>query len=210
MNIMRLPILNHPRPGEDPCECIVNNAVELDSLEKSKKSLKALFTLLVIDGNQDDLTWPDVFPHILETMVTERVWYLCKKNGTSLLETFGTPFAGLMGLINNQILMVNERRIKEIIDKITLKERHPIGENTTAVLESIQLPWRTEYTHGDVPGQVPRNIRDSATRTPSPPPVPENVVPSESLEMEINLSDRDDWRSNLLKLVSANLVLCKI
>ena len=122
-------------------------------------------------------------------MVSERVWYLYRKHETSLLETFGTPFARLMGLINNQILMVNERRIKEIIDKITLKERHPIAENITVVLESIQLPWRTEYTHGDVPGQVPRNVRDSTTRTLSPSPVPENVVPSESLETEINLLD---------------------
>ena len=39
-----------------------------------------------------------------------------------------------MGLINKQILIVNQKRIKEIIDKITLKERHPTGENTTAVL----------------------------------------------------------------------------
>ena len=101
-----------------------------------------------------------------------------------------------MGLINKQILIVNQKRIKEIIDKITPKERHPTGENTTAVLESTQLPWRTEHTNGDVPGQVPRNIRDSATRTPSPPPVPENVVPSESLETEMNLLDLEDSRSN--------------
>ena len=58
--------LNCPRPGEDPLERIMDNAVELDTLEKSKESLKKLFTQLVIDGNQDDLTWPDVFPHILK------------------------------------------------------------------------------------------------------------------------------------------------
>ena len=138
--------MNRPHPGEDPRECIVDNAVELDALEKSKKSLKTLFTHLVIDGNQDDLTWPDIFPHILETMVTERVRCLYRKHETSLLEAFRTPFAGLRGLINNQISIVNERRIKEIIDKITPKERHPIGKDTTAFLESIQLPWGNEYT----------------------------------------------------------------
>ena len=36
--------LNRPHPGEDPHECIMDNAVELDTLEKSKKSLKKLFT----------------------------------------------------------------------------------------------------------------------------------------------------------------------
>ena len=106
-----------------------------------------------------------------------------------LFKEFGTPFSALIGLINKQISIVNQKRIKEIIDKITPKERHPTGENTTAVLESTQLPWRTEHTRGDVPGQVPRNVRDSTIRTPSPPSVPENVVPSESLETEINLSD---------------------
>ena len=101
-----------------------------------------------------------------------------------------------MGLINKQISIVNQKRIKEIIDKITPKERHPTGENTTAVLESTQLPWRTEHTHGDVPGQVPRNVRDSTARTLSSPPVPEIVVPSGSREAEINPLDLEDLRSN--------------
>ena len=161
--------------------CPHPHLVELESLENSKKSLKALFTQLVIDGNQDNLTWPDVFPHILKTMVTERVHCLYRKQEASLLKEFGTPFATLMGLINNQISVVNQKRIKEIIDKITPKERHPTGENTTAVLQSTQLPWRTEHTHGDVPGQVPRNVRDSTIKTLSPPSVPKNVVPSKSL-----------------------------
>ena len=88
-----------------------------------------------------------------------------------------------MGLINDLISMVNERRIKEIIDKITPKERHPIGEDTTAFLKPIQLPLRTEHT----PGYVPRYVRDPATRNPSPTPVPEDVASSEDLETEISL-----------------------
>ena len=135
--------VHHPHP----------HLVELESLENSKKSLEAYFNQLVIDGNQDNLTWPDVFPRILETMVSERVRCHYRKQEASLLKEFGTPFAAL-GLINKQISIVNQKRIKEIIDKITPKERHPTGENTTAVLQSTQLPWRTEHTRGDVPGQV--------------------------------------------------------
>ena len=83
--------LNRPHP----------HLVELESLENSKKSLKALFTQLVIDGNQDNLTWPDIFPRILETEVTERVRCLYRKQEASLLKEFGTLFATLMDLIIN-------------------------------------------------------------------------------------------------------------
>ena len=56
------------------------------------------------------------------------------------MEVFETPFAGLMGLIHNQILMVNERMIKEIMDNVPPNERPPVGEDTTKFFKSIQLP----------------------------------------------------------------------
>ena len=65
------PILNNKNddglncPVEDPPEQILNNAVKLDTLHKLKKSLEKFFTRLLLEGNQDNLTWPDVFPHIL-------------------------------------------------------------------------------------------------------------------------------------------------
>ena len=89
-------------------------------------------------------------------METERIQHLYRKHEKSILEVFETPFAGLMGLIHNQILMVNERMIKEIMDNVPPNERPPVGEDTTKFFESIQLPWRTEYTPRDVPGYVPR------------------------------------------------------
>ena len=97
-----------------------------------------------------------------------------------------------MGLINNQILMVNERMIKEIMDKMSPNERPPVGEDTTTFFEAIQLPWRTEYT----PRYVPRYVRDPATRNPPPPPVPKDVASSDDLETEISLLDPEDSRSN--------------
>ena len=152
---MRLLILTDQPPKKHKPESLKRphpHLAELDSLESSKKSLKALYTQLVIDGNQEDWIWPEIFSHVLETEVTERIRYLYREQEVGLLEEFGTPFPALMALIDKQISMVNQKRIKEIIDKITPKERHPTGENTTAVLESTQLPWRTEHTRGDVPG----------------------------------------------------------
>ena len=53
-------ILKNRRPGN--MNCPHPHLVELEALENSKKSLEAYFNQLVIDGNQDNLTWPDVFP----------------------------------------------------------------------------------------------------------------------------------------------------
>ena len=97
-----------------------------------------------------------------------------------------------MGLIHNQILLVNENMIKEIMDSVPPNERPHLGEDTTAFFEAIQLPWRTEYT----PKYVPRYVRDPATRNPPPPPVPEDVASSEDLETEMSLLDLEDSRSN--------------
>ena len=125
-------------------------------------------------------------------MVTERIRYLYKKHERSLLEVYGIPVDGLMGLINNQILLVNENMIKEIMDSIPPNERPPVGEDTTAFFEAIQLPWRTEYT----PKYVPRYVRDPATRNLPPPPVPEDVASSEDLETEMSLLELEESRSN--------------
>ena len=70
--------LNHP--VEDPHEQILSNADELVKLTKLKKSLKKFYTQLTIQGNQDDVNWPDIFSHILESIVTDRIQYIYKKN----------------------------------------------------------------------------------------------------------------------------------
>ena len=84
--------LNCLCPGEDPLEHIMDNAVKLDTLHKLKKSLKKVFNRMSLEGKQDDLTWPNVFNHILESVVTDRIRYLYRKHEKSLLEVFGTPF----------------------------------------------------------------------------------------------------------------------
>ena len=107
-----------------------------------------------------------------------------------------TPFAGLMGLINNQILMVNERMIKEIMDNVPMIERPPVGKDTEEFFKSIQLPWRTEYTPKSAPRYVPKYVRDPATRNLPPPPVSEDATSSEDLETEMSLLELEESRSN--------------
>ena len=103
------------RPGEDPHEQILSNADELAKLTKLKKSLKKFYTQLTIQGNQDDVSWPDVFSHILESMVTDRIRYIYKKNEERLLEVYKTLYNSLMGLVNNQILLVHENMLWEFM-----------------------------------------------------------------------------------------------
>ena len=64
-----------------------------------------------------------------------------------------------MGLVQNQILLVNENMIKEIMKAVPPEERPPVGEDTSAFFKSIKLPWRPEYS----PKYVPRYIREPAT-----------------------------------------------
>ena len=92
--------------------------------------------------------------------------------------------------------MVNERMIKEIMDNVPPIERPPVGEDTTTFFESIQLPWRTEYTPRSAVRYIPRYVRDPATRNPPPLPVPEYVASSEDLETEMSLLDLEGSRSN--------------
>ena len=103
------------------------------------------------------------------------------------MEVFETPFAGLMGLINNQILTINERMIKEIMDSVSLIEVPPVGRDVDEFFESSQLPWRTEYTSGLAPRYVPRYARDPTTKNLPPSPVPDAATSSEGLESEMSL-----------------------
>ena len=72
------------------------------------------------EGKQDNLSLLNVFNHILESVLTEWIWHLYKKHEKSIAEAFKTPFAGLMGLINNQILTAYEGMIEEIMDSVPL------------------------------------------------------------------------------------------
>ena len=94
-----------------------------------------------------------------------------------------------MGLINNQILLVNENMIKEIMNSVPSDERPPVDEDTSAFFEAIKLPWRPEYS----PKYVPRYVRDPATRN-LPPPDPEDIMSYEDLEVELDLLDLENCR----------------
>ena len=107
----------------------MDNAVELDTLYKLKNSLKKAESRMSEEGKQDNLSSPDVFNHILESVVTERIRDLYRKHEKNIVEAFETPFAGLMGLINNQILTINERMIKEIMDSVPPIESPPAGRD---------------------------------------------------------------------------------
>ena len=104
--------------------------MELDTLQNLKKSLKKFLTRLSIGGIQNLVSWPEMFPDIPESMITERIRYLYKKHERSLLEVYGNPVDGLMGLINNQILLVSHQitMIKEIMSPVPSDESPPGGE----------------------------------------------------------------------------------
>ena len=63
--------LSNPHPGEDTLEHIMDKAVELNTLYKSKNSLKKVESWMTEKGKQNSLSSPKVFNHILESLVTE-------------------------------------------------------------------------------------------------------------------------------------------
>ena len=105
-------------------------------LYKSKNSLKKVKSRMTEKGKQNSLSSPRVFNHILESLVTERIQDLYRKHEKNLMEAFETPFAGLLGLINNQILTINERMIKEIIDSVPPIEGPPVDRDVDEFFES--------------------------------------------------------------------------
>ena len=113
-------------------------------------------------------------------MVTERIQYLYKKHERSLLEVYGNPVDGLIGLINNRILVVSHQitMIKEIMSPVPSDERPPVGE---------YIP--EEYS----PNYAPRYVEDLATNNP-PPLDPEDVMSYEDLEVELDLLDLENCR----------------
>ena len=68
------------RPVQDPHEQILSNADKLIKLTKLKKSLKKFFTQLVMKGKQDNVDNPAVFCQILESIATDTILYIYKKN----------------------------------------------------------------------------------------------------------------------------------
>ena len=121
-----------------------------------------------------------MFPDIPESMITERIRYLYKKHERSLLEVYRNPVDGLMGLINNQILLGSHQitMIKEIMSPIPSDERPPVGEH---------MP--EEYS----PTYTPRYEEDPGINTPTPIN-PEDVMSYEDLEVELDLLDLENCR----------------
>ena len=65
--------LNRSHPGEDPLEYIMDKVTELDTLYKLKNSLKKAESQMSKEGKWDNLSLPNVFNHILEFVVKERI-----------------------------------------------------------------------------------------------------------------------------------------
>ena len=65
--------IDEEKARKDPPKLILNNAMELDTLQNLKKSLKKFLTRLLIGGIQDLVSWPEMFPDITESMITERI-----------------------------------------------------------------------------------------------------------------------------------------
>ena len=82
--------LSNPRPREDTLEYIMDNAVELDTLYKSKNSLKKVESRMTEKGKQNSLSSPRVFNHILESLVMEGMRDLYRKHEKSLMSVFET------------------------------------------------------------------------------------------------------------------------
>ena len=55
--------LSNPCPGEDTLKYIMDNAVELDTLYKSKNSLRKVESRMTEKGKRDKLSSPRVFNH---------------------------------------------------------------------------------------------------------------------------------------------------
>ena len=61
-------------------------------------------------GTEED---PAIFNRILETIATERICYIYKKNETRLIRIYRLPYKALIGLVNNQFQMVHTNIILE-------------------------------------------------------------------------------------------------
>ena len=62
--------LDEETARKDPPKLILNDAMELDTLQNLKKSLKRFLTRLSIGRVQDLVSWPDMFLDIPESVIT--------------------------------------------------------------------------------------------------------------------------------------------
>ena len=96
---------NHPI--QDPREQILSNTDKLDVLAKLKKSLKSFYKWLLNAEKQDNQEQmlmfqdTDVFNYLVETIATERICYIYKKNEKRLIKIYRLPYKALIGLVNN-------------------------------------------------------------------------------------------------------------
>ena len=80
--------LNNLRPEENHLQNVMKKAAQLDALYKLKNSLKEIESRMSEEGKRGNLSLPSVFNHILDSVVTERVWYFYKKYQKSIEEAF--------------------------------------------------------------------------------------------------------------------------
>ena len=71
---------------------------------------------------------------------------------------YGNPVDGLMGLINNQILLVSRQitMIKEIMSRGALRERTVVAEHRSEEYSPTYAPRREEDGHGTMSFKVMR------------------------------------------------------
>ena len=129
-------------------------------------------------GNQEQmLTFqdPDVFNHVLETIATERICYIYKKNEARLIRIYRLLYKALIGLVNNQYQMVHTNIILEFM----YSNPHQGPQERQYASETFdpnKLPQPKEY--------IPKYIKVVPKKQRSTPIGLDDVTISEELEQE--------------------------
>ena len=142
---------------------------------------------------------PDVFNHVLETIATERIHYIYKKNEATLNRIYRSLYKALIGLVNNQYQMVHTNIILESMYSNPHQgpqERQNAHESDT--FEPNKLPQPKEY--------IPKYIKVVPKKQRLTPIGSDDVTISEELEQEEDKS-RPDATPGCNKLLTREKII---
>ena len=122
---------NEETTGRDSPELILSNTRELETLQKLKMSLKRFLIQMSRGDVQEHISWSNIFPDVPESVITVRIRQLYSKYEKSLLNVYGNPIDALVGLINNQMLLVTHQitMIEEVMSPGPSRERTPVADH---------------------------------------------------------------------------------
>ena len=101
-----------------------------------KGMLENLYTQLMLNGKQDKADQPTIIRHIIETLFMDRLRDIYNQTKEQLLRMHRTPFKSLVGLVDDQIHLINANMLLEHMNAIPMPEEFPEKEDSSEPEES--------------------------------------------------------------------------